>query len=78
MHPSTLRASELATFAFCQRAWHYARIGTPSENLAQLHQGTSWHDQIERRSRRSILLLRFGLVLIVCGVALAYFSFRMV
>ncbi|TFH36619.1 MAG: hypothetical protein E4G99_04520 [Anaerolineales bacterium] len=75
MPRSTLRASELATFAFCQRAWHYARTGTPHENPEQLQTGAAWHEQLERQSRRSILLSRSGIVLIVSGLALAYLGY---
>lgn len=74
MSPPTVRASELANYAFCQRAWHYARSGVPRESHEHLQQGSAWHDQMERRSRQAILLLRSGFVLIVCGITLALFS----
>jgi hypothetical protein len=78
MPSETLRASELATFAFCQRAWHYARSGAPSDNLDYLHQGTVWHTQIERRTRRSIWLLRIGAALIMGGAALVLYGLVLV
>jgi hypothetical protein len=66
----TVRASELATFVFCERAWHYARTGVPYEHPAQLERGTEWHQGIARRSRRSIMLLRLGAILLACGTIL--------
>ena len=74
MSPSTLRASELAAFSYCQRAWHYDRIGVPHENYEHLLQGSAWHDQMEHRSRQSRLLFRTGLVFVICGTALTLFS----
>lgn len=38
-----LRASELAAFSYCQRAWWYQNQGYPSENQTQLTGGTQFH-----------------------------------
>lgn len=71
MPPATLRASELVAFSYCQRAWYYDRIGIPHENYPHLLRGSAWHDQMERRSRQSSILLKIGLVLFISGAALA-------
>jgi len=39
----TIRASEIAAFVFCQRAWWYSRLDIPPENVEFLAQGTRWH-----------------------------------
>ncbi len=51
----TLRASEIAQFAYCHRAWWYARQGHVSTNMERQRLGTRWH----RRHRRTVLKTRF-------------------
>jgi hypothetical protein len=48
----TLRASEIASFIYCRRAWWYQRQGIQSENQAGLAAGTKLH----ARHGRSIFL----------------------
>ncbi|MGB2895543.1 MAG: hypothetical protein WBB65_05190 [Anaerolineales bacterium] len=43
MRSHTIRASEIAAFVFCRRAWWYSRLNIPPENLESLAQGTRWH-----------------------------------
>jgi hypothetical protein len=47
----TLRASEVAQYAFCRRAWWYARLGAHSANLEAQNRGVAWH----RRHQRGVL-----------------------
>jgi hypothetical protein len=75
MSKTTLRASELATFEFCQRAWHYARINTPHQGPAQLQLGTAWHDHMVRRSRASALMMQAGSFLIILGFAVVLLEY---
>lgn len=43
MRAHTVRASEIAAFVFCQRAWWYSHLDIPPENVESLTQGTQWH-----------------------------------
>ncbi len=43
MRAHTIRASEIAAFVFCQRAWWYSRLDIPRDNVETLAQGSRWH-----------------------------------
>jgi hypothetical protein len=66
-----IRASELVTYAYCQRAWWYLTKGIPSANAGWLDAGKMTH---ERHAREVVILglLRWaGYGLILCGMAVA-------
>lgn len=74
-HDDILRASEIGQYAFCARAWWYARVkGYRSANVAALARGTARH----RRHGRSVegyhLLRRLavGLLLLAAAALLAW------
>ena len=41
----TIRASEISSYCFCQRAWWYQLQGYESENQAELSRGSELHTQ---------------------------------
>jgi len=75
---TALRASDIASYVFCARAWWYARQGVASENAAALEVGAAWH----RRHGRQVLAagcLRwagFALILMAFAGAAAYVTWR--
>ncbi len=66
-----IRASELVTFVYCQRAWWYQSQDVASANSAWLDAGQAMHD---RHGRQVILLglMRLaGYGLMLAGLAVA-------
>lgn len=68
-----VRASEIADFAFCRRAWWYALKGEQSHNRDQLEGGGRWHHRHARQVLMAGLLrwVAYGLVVAALGLAVA-------
>ncbi len=72
----TIRASEISTYLYCQRAWWYQKSGHASENIAELAAGQGIHE----RHGRSVLavgclrLLAVGLLLLSLALLTAYLT----
>lgn len=71
----TIRASEIGTFLFCQRAWWYRSEGMPSENQAELAGGSAFHQRHGRQVIRADVLrlagwILFGVAVLLLAVAL--------
>lgn len=66
----TIRASEISSFIYCQRAWWYQKQGLASENQAQMTAGTNLHLQHGKSVMMAGILrfLAYGLVLIALGL----------
>lgn len=63
----TIRASEIAQFTFCQRAWWYGRQGQPSENQPSWEAGTEWHKEHGRAVVRAGCLRTLGYVFLIAA-----------
>ena len=61
-----IRASELSSYSFCQRAWWYARQGVESQNKTELAGGSAYHTRHGRSLliAGSLKILAYGLLLI--------------
>jgi len=76
----TIRASEIGTYLYCQRAWWYQKRGEPSENLAEMAAGSELHYQHGRATLSigclrilAYLFLLAAIVLVVYYFAQAWF-----
>lgn len=75
----TIRASEIGTFLYCQRAWWYRAQGVVSQNQTELTEGTQFHQAHGRQvfTARMMrlagwLLLLGALVILAIGLTLYF------
>ena len=61
----TLRASEINTFLYCQRAWWYRLQGFSGENLTQMEAGEVAHQVQARRLRQALWAVRLAYILLL-------------
>ncbi len=66
----TIRASEIGSYLFCQRAWWYQSRGVESQNQAELAGGTAYHHEHGRRVFFAGLLRLAGWALLLAAVVL--------
>lgn len=61
-----IRASEIGSYLYCQRAWWYQRQGYGSENLAELEGGIELHERHGRvvLTSNCLRVLAYGLLLL--------------
>jgi len=65
-----IRASEIGSYLYCRRAWHYRKQGVESENQAELAAGTELHRQHGRKILASSLSRILGLILFLAAIVL--------
>ena len=65
-----IRASEIGTYLYCQRAWWYHTQGVESQNQAELAGGTAYHHAHGRRVFFAGLLRLAGWALLLGAVIL--------
>lgn len=72
----TIRASEIGSFLYCQRAWWYRKNGVETTNIRELHTGTGIHQQHGRSVLAvgcfraiAMLFLLAGIVMLVVHFA---------
>lgn len=66
----TLRASEIGTYLFCQRAWWYQKSGQPSQNLGEMAAGSELHYRHGRAALRAGCLRIAAYVLMLLALIL--------
>jgi hypothetical protein len=76
-----IRASEIGTYLYCQRAWWYQIQGFASENLVEMNAGTDYHhrhaDQvwtIRITKFAAWLLLLAGIILLSVALTLHWLN----
>ena len=67
----TVRASEIGTYLFCQRAWWYQKNGQPSQNLGEMAAGSELHYRHGRMAMGAGCLRAAAYALIVAALILA-------
>lgn len=68
----TIKASELGSFRYCQRAWWYQLQGKPSENIAALETGTIRHAVHAKGVKSAVLLKWLAIALLILGLVLVF------
>ena len=72
----TIRASEISTYLFCQRAWKYAQRGEVPENQAKMAGGSELHYQHGRAVMGvgCLRVLAYALLLLAVALLAVYFT----
>ena len=65
----TVRASEIGTYLYCQRAWSYQQKGVASENQTELLSGTELHESHGRSVMAAGCLRTFAYLLLLAALA---------
>ena len=69
-----IRASDIGTFLYCNRAWSYRRQGVESENQAELTSGIQFHLHHGRGVFAANLARTAGYVLLLIALAVLIYS----
>ena len=77
---STIRASEIGTYLFCNRAWWYQKQGYPQENQEELAGGTKIHINNTRTVMISgcLRVLAYGLFITAILLTAIYLTGRLI
>ena len=72
----TIRASEISSYIYCQRAWWYQKQGIASENQSQMAAGVNLHLQHGKTVLLTgvLRLVAYGLVLVALGLLAVLFT----
>ena len=66
----TIRASEIGTFLYCQRAWWYQRKKIPPINVGELAAGQDFHYLHIQQSRSAKILKTLAWILVLSSIGL--------
>jgi len=71
-----VRASELGSFLYCQRAWWYQQQNLPSENQGAMDSGSQEHREHNRGVKLAVFYKWLALVALLAAVCLALWMLR--
>lgn len=76
----TIRASEISTYLFCERAWWYNRRGEESQNLGEMAAGVELHYRHGRAALGASCLrfVAYGLLLLALVLMAIYFTNQLI
>ena len=66
----TIRASEIGTYLYCQRAWWYQKKGIPSDNQLEMVEGKKLHERHGRAVVTGSCLRTLAYIALLCALAL--------
>ena len=66
----TIRASEIGSFLYCQRAWWYQRNKAPTINTRELAAGQQFHEEHVSQAKSASFLRKFSWALILAAIIL--------
>jgi len=74
----TVRASEIGSFVYCQRAWWYHRKNEDSINQKELADGASYHEEYASRAQAigNLQIAAWFFLFLALIFLTIYFSFR--
>lgn len=71
-----VRASELGSFNYCQRAWWYQQQNMPSENQEAMDAGSREHREHNRGVKLAVFYRWLALALLVIAIVLAFWILK--
>ena len=71
-----VRASELGSFNYCQRAWWYQQQNMPSENQSAMDAGSQEHRDHNRGVKLAVFYKWLALLALVVAIILAILILR--
>ncbi len=66
----TIRASEIGTYLYCQRAWWYQKKGAPTDNQLDMVEGKKLHERHGRAVMTGSCLKAIAYLSLLCALAL--------